>query len=222
MRKARIFLGAMFLIVALVCGACAAYGFMMSSEGVQTVTPDYNASAEDVNAGVQNAVADNSANVIALIVKVGNFENTILTIFAFVSVVGTLTFLGLSIFNFASSGEGYVKANAQPQQVFPTGVYQAVPSGNTGVYPIVTANTGVYQAVPSGNTGIYPIVQAVPQEQEPVVEQQGAEKVSKRKKSAEPVKEADEVQEEAPVQDIKTQEAEPTKEVEIEPENQEE
>ena len=195
MRKARIVLGAIFLIVAIAWGACAAYGFMVSSTAVKTVEPIYTDSIEDPNAGVQNAVADNSTNIIALITKMGNFENTILTLFGFASAAFALAFLGLSIFNFAASGDGYVKKSEQIQQPqYPyanTGVYQVVPTGNTGVYPVVTANTGVYPVV-TANTGVYPVVQPTVQAQEPVAEPVKEEKPvkeSKKKKKAEPVKE---------------------------------
>lgn len=195
MRKARIVLGAIFLIVAIAWGACAAYGFMVSSTAVKTVEPIYTDSIEDPNAGVQNAVADNSTNIVALITKMGNFENTILTLFGFASAAFALTFLGLSIFNFAASGDGYVKKSEQIQQPqYPyanTGVYQVVPTGNTGVYPVVTANTGVYPVV-TANTGVYPVVQPTVQAQEPVAEPVKEEKPvkeSKKKKKAEPVKE---------------------------------
>ena len=195
MRKARIVLGAIFLIVAIAWGACAAYGFMVSSTAVKTVEPIYTDSIEDPNAGVQNAVADNSTNIVALITKMGNFENTILTLFGFASAAFALAFLGLSIFNFAASGDGYVKKSEQIQQPqYPyanTGVYQVVPTGNTGVYPVVTANTGVYPVV-TANTGVYPVVQPTVQAQEPVAEPVKEEKPvkeSKKKKKAEPVKE---------------------------------
>lgn len=224
MRKARIVLGAIFLIVAIVWGACAAYGFMVSSTAVKTVEPIYTDSIEDPNAGVQNAVADNSTNIIALITKMGNFENTILTLFGFASAAFALTFLGLSIFNFAASGDGYVKKSEQqiqqPQYPYAnTGVYQVVPTGNTGVYPVVTANTGVYPVV-TANTGVYPVVQPTVQAQEPVAEPVKEEKPvkeSKKKKKAEPVKEepsdnvAEEVAEEvadAPVEAPASKEAE--------------
>ena len=202
MRKARIVLGAIFLIVAIAWGACAAYGFMVSSTAVKTAEPIYTDSIDDPNAGVQNAVADNSTNTIALITKIGNFENTILTLFGFASAAFALTFFGLSIFNFAASGDGYVKKSEQAQPQYApytsTGVYQVVPTANTGVYPVVSANTGVYPVV-NASTGVYSVVQPTVQAQEPTSEPVKEEK-------AEPVKESKKKKKDAPVKEEPVQE----------------
>ncbi len=206
MRKARIFLGAMFLIIAIACGACAAYGFMVSSEPVDTASPDYYTyEGDDKNTQIQNSIADNSSNLIALITKVGNFENTILILFTFTSVIGALTFFSLSIFNFAASGEGYVKKSEQQQypQYSNTGVYQIVPTSNTGVYPVVSANTGVYPVV-------QPVMQQ-PIEQAPTV-QESAEPVKEKKAKKEEKKEENKMPVKESNSEAVQEEAEATKE----------